>query len=657
MDLKISALTAASAAADANEIPINEAGTTKKLTVAKIKTLISTDFTTATQITSTIATGTSPFIVASTTLNSNLNADKLDGNHGSYFAPLTSIPEKATGAELTAGTDNLKMATAKALSDAGIKAVTPINNLLKNGNFINNSTNGYGSTPDDWTNSNANPVQGGFPTMTKAELIALLGIADGDIEGLWNLNEASGNATDLSSNAYHLTDTNTVTNDADGLMAGGARKFTSVNSEYLNNTSIANLNIAGNQTFFCYIKPSAITGIYRPLGRTTSAPANFANLVINGDGGATGLISMQIQGLTTNTIVNSDVKLEINKWYFIAGVYDQSNTLLKIWVNGIKKQLTASGNAPTDSTSFALGRAGGYNGDYYGGLIQNAGVLSVALTDSQVKKLFAATLYRGQKIRRATTDALITQALPEDLVERLRGKNVSIVARAYQTVASTMQVSIDDGTETASATNTTIDAWQNIGISKTISATATAITLKLKHSTSDGNTWFKEVAFYEGSTLVYVWYPSYDDISRFPRLLAMDIPAVLNGYSFEEKRFFAYTSTLTGQSAVAEANMLFSISGKICSANYSLDVTSNAATFTATLPVKCGIISGAPAEHHYPQGLTYDNNAFVSPTGNCRIAQASAPTILEFGKAPTAMGGYATSNRKITRGAISYEID
>lgn len=37
-DTKISALTAASAAADANEIPINEAGTTKKLTVAQIIT-------------------------------------------------------------------------------------------------------------------------------------------------------------------------------------------------------------------------------------------------------------------------------------------------------------------------------------------------------------------------------------------------------------------------------------------------------------------------------------------------------------------------------------------------------------------------------------------------------------------------------------------
>lgn len=46
-DTKISALAAASAAAAANELAINEAGTSKKLTVAQLKTFTSsyTDFT------------------------------------------------------------------------------------------------------------------------------------------------------------------------------------------------------------------------------------------------------------------------------------------------------------------------------------------------------------------------------------------------------------------------------------------------------------------------------------------------------------------------------------------------------------------------------------------------------------------------------------
>jgi len=48
------------------------------------------------QLTSTLATGTAPLAVTSTTLNTNLNADLLDGQHGSYYATASSI----------SGTDN-----------------------------------------------------------------------------------------------------------------------------------------------------------------------------------------------------------------------------------------------------------------------------------------------------------------------------------------------------------------------------------------------------------------------------------------------------------------------------------------------------------------------------------------------------------------------
>lgn len=38
------------------------------------------------QLTSTVAAGTAPFVLTSNTLNTNLNADLLDGQHGAYFA-------------------------------------------------------------------------------------------------------------------------------------------------------------------------------------------------------------------------------------------------------------------------------------------------------------------------------------------------------------------------------------------------------------------------------------------------------------------------------------------------------------------------------------------------------------------------------------------
>ncbi|NTU67127.1 MAG: hypothetical protein HGB08_04370, partial [Candidatus Moranbacteria bacterium] len=43
------------------------------------------------QLTSSVSTGTAPFSIASTTLVSNLNADLLDGQHGSYYAAASSV--------------------------------------------------------------------------------------------------------------------------------------------------------------------------------------------------------------------------------------------------------------------------------------------------------------------------------------------------------------------------------------------------------------------------------------------------------------------------------------------------------------------------------------------------------------------------------------
>lgn len=48
------------------------------------------------QITSTVATGTAPLVVASTTAVANLNADLLDGQHGSYYASASSLGSYVT---------------------------------------------------------------------------------------------------------------------------------------------------------------------------------------------------------------------------------------------------------------------------------------------------------------------------------------------------------------------------------------------------------------------------------------------------------------------------------------------------------------------------------------------------------------------------------
>lgn len=461
-------------------------------------------------------------------------------------------------------------------------------NLLKNGNFINNSTNGYGSTPDDWVSSNANPVQGGIPALTKQDLIDILGVTDAQIEAFYNLN---GNLNDLSANGYNLTASGSApTDSSDGLMAQ-AKDFESGSSQNGSNATPTNAQIVGNQTFFALIKPESLHD-----GDCITVSDSGSNTVAVRLS-SSGTIGVHVTGLTPN-ILSSDVKYEAGKWYLVLGIWDSSNTTLKIWINGIKKQQTGITGTHTAAGTLYVG---GRTGVFYDGLVNCAGILSVALTDNQVKKLFAMTMYKGQKIRRATTNAYQYQQLPQDLVERLRGKTVALRADLYQDTASTAQISIHqtmaDGTtdETIiSATDATTGSWLSKVATGTLEADVVTVEIRIKHSTSDGNTWFKNVSLYEGSTLL-PYDHSKDDWSRFPRLLKMEIPSFNIGYpyQYEENRYYDNSPIITSGSGtpttVTKNDYAWMFSGKTCHLTSDHTVTAKgtaASTFIVPLPVK-----------------------------------------------------------------------
>jgi len=440
-----------------------------------------------------------------------------------------------------------------------------VENLVKNGNFHNNSTNGYGvvnNAGDDWVNAGGNAIGGGaFPPMTKQQLIDLLGIADGDIEGLWKLDETSGNATDLSANSYNLTDTNTVGSSDDGLI-GKARDFELGSSEYFTiaDGSCPNLEITGNKTYFCLFKPESIGTTQYVMAKSPSGAAAVVGIRI----GTTGSVDAICSGLSVDNLV-SDVKLEAGKWYLLVMVHDNSNTKLKIWVNGVKKESTSTGTTTDTNGAFSIGRLGADTGAYYtDGLMQFAGVLSVALSDAQVKRLFAATLWKGLKMRRATSDGLVYQYLDEHLVERLRGRTVTLVAKMYQDTANVGGIRVNDGSSYESADTSTTGEWVDVFVTTTISSTATAIYIGLLCNSADGNVWFKEVALYEGA-MAHRYQPSQNDLIRFPRLLRIDIPEMtaLKPYQYEESRWYDYTPTYSCSGSMTISSVT-TVSAKGC---------------------------------------------------------------------------------------------
>jgi len=266
--------------------------------------------------------------------------------------------------------------------------------------------------------------------------------------------------------------------------------------------------MSGTQTWFAFVKPESL-GDNRFMSKYGS---QRAELYI----GATGTVRFILGGLST--YCDADVRAEAGKWYFIVGVYDASAEKLKVYVNGVKKEVTVTGSHTDGNGDFSVGRNGSDAGNYYDGLVQGAGVLSKALTDDEVSALWWNTLGKKTKLRRATTDGYIEQSLPQSLVEQYRGKTLSVTAKAYQDTASIAQVSlVDDTTETESTASATTGEWIEIGATQTIDADTADIKCRVKVSDADGNAWFGKVQVYEGSTLVYEWSPSVKRLVRIIR--------------------------------------------------------------------------------------------------------------------------------------------
>lgn len=501
-------------------------------------------------------------------------------------------------------------------------------NILKNGKFINNSSNGYGATPDDWVNSAGNPVQGGLPALTKQNLIDLLGINDGDIEGLWNLN---GNLNDLSSNGYNLTPSASApTDSSDGLMAQ-CKSFASASNQYATNAA-ANCRVAGNQTFFAIINPASLTTSSEGdiCGVGDSTPTNYALI-----GLALNKFKLAVTGLTPSS-VSSDVIQQTNMWYFVVGVYDSSNAKLKIWVNGIKKEVSVSGSHTAGTGGFSIGRVGDYNSQYFNGKAQHVGMLSIALSDTQVKRLFAATLYKGLKIRRSGADGYIEQSLPEDLVVSLRGKQLTLIADLAQDTANIAQLEINDGSSATSSTFASTSATPTeTSVSKTISTTATSIKIRIKAITSNGNVWADNVRL-GVSASAFPYAHSKDDWARFPKLLQLKFPHIYSGYQYEQFRMFTspFTNAMRASgsmttTSVSQALSQFIFLGETIQPFITMTWTNGGTAHVAnycTLPFSVLAAMVSASNGHAVQVV---NNA-VQEVGVCRYASKNEVEIYRY---------------------------
>lgn len=207
----------------------------------------------------------------------------------------------------------------------------------------------------------------------------------------WSLDEASGNALDAHG-SNDLTDNNTV-GSATGKI-NGARDFESSNSEYFARADNSDLSTGDiDFTFACWVqlesKPGSRMTIAAKMADGT--PANnsewgvfwsntadrFQTIVSDGSSGFVALSANNFGAPSTAA------------WYFVVAWHDSSANTLNIQVNnGTVDSVSYSSGLINSTAAFHLGRITAADGQYWDGLIDEAGFWKRVLTSDERTSLY-----------------------------------------------------------------------------------------------------------------------------------------------------------------------------------------------------------------------------------------------------------------------------
>lgn len=98
--------------------------------------------------------------------------------------------------------------------------------------------------------------------------------------------------------------------------------------------------------------------------------------------------SRELQAVANGTTITAPIPLTAAQWIHTAVVYDSSNSLLKLYINGTMVKNTAiSGNLLADTSPFTIGKNPSASDKFFRGSIDEIRVFDKALTDAQLQKM------------------------------------------------------------------------------------------------------------------------------------------------------------------------------------------------------------------------------------------------------------------------------
>jgi hypothetical protein len=168
----------------------------------------------------------------------------------------------------------------------------------------------------------------------------------------WELNEASGNATD-SHGSNTLTDNNTV-GSGTGLVYGTARDFEADTSEYLSLTDNGDLSPGDTDfTFEAWVKPETTSGFPALLSKGTAGGGREYILYLDG-----GTPRWEVRGPSSTGGVYAGSSLSAGNWYHLIFWHDSVNNQIGIAVNDGTPATAGHSDGCQDTTDpFQLGAA------------------------------------------------------------------------------------------------------------------------------------------------------------------------------------------------------------------------------------------------------------------------------------------------------------
>jgi cytoskeletal protein CcmA (bactofilin family) len=216
---------------------------------------------------SSIATGTSPFSVVSTTLVSNLNVDYLDGHHGSYYTDLSNSSYVFASSIANSAYNNSNSAFAKANS---------ANTIASSAFDKANSANTIASSAYNNSNSAYNNANSAFAKANSANTIASSAY-DNSNSAYNNANSAfakANAANTIASSAYN--NSNSAFGQANLAVLTASSAYNNSNSAYNNANSAYN---NANSAFDKANSANTIASSAYNNANSAFAKANAANTI------------------------------------------------------------------------------------------------------------------------------------------------------------------------------------------------------------------------------------------------------------------------------------------------------------------------------------------------------------------------------------------